>query len=62
MLISIILPTKNNEKTLNACLEAIATQSHKEIEVIFVDNFSEDSTKSIAESFMDRINIKIYEQ
>ena len=48
MLISIIIRTKNEEKWLKASLAAIYAQSHKEIEIIIVDNGSTDKTVEVA--------------
>lgn len=60
-LFSIILPTKNNQKTIKRCLQSIENQTYKNIEVIFVDNFSDDETLSIAKSFENSLNIKIFQ-
>jgi glycosyltransferase involved in cell wall biosynthesis len=60
-LFSIILPTKNNQKTIKRCLQSIENQTYKNIEVIFVDNFSDDETLSIAKSFENTLNIKIFQ-
>jgi glycosyltransferase involved in cell wall biosynthesis len=48
-LISVIIPTKNNEKTLAKCLLSIKQQSYPNIETIIIDAFSTDQTKDIAE-------------
>lgn len=50
-LVSVIVPTKDNEATIGKCLESIKKQTYPNIEVIVVDNFSTDRTKEIAESF-----------
>lgn len=47
-LVSIIIPTYNSEKTLHLCLKSIKRQTYKNVEVIVVDNFSEDKTQEIA--------------
>ena len=62
MKVSIILPTKNNKKTIKKCLESICKQTYKNIEVIFVDNFSDDDTYEIAESFKNKIDIKLFKK
>jgi glycosyltransferase involved in cell wall biosynthesis len=54
-LISILIPTCNSAKTLSKCLESIGNQTHKEIEVIVVDNYSIDETREIAENFGARV-------
>lgn len=50
-LISIIVPTKNSEKMIGACLKSIKSQSYKNIEIIVVDNYSVDKSKDIAEKY-----------
>ena len=48
---SIIIRTKNEEDWIYPCLKAIQDQDEKNIEVILVDNYSEDKTCKIAKSF-----------
>src|SRR4030043_2255244 len=48
-LVSVIIPTKNSEKYLNQCLISIKNQTYKNIEIIIVDNFSQDKTLAIAQ-------------
>jgi glycosyltransferase involved in cell wall biosynthesis len=62
MKVSIILPTKNNEKTIKKCLESIRAQTYKNIEIIFVDNYSSDNTYKIAKSFENKIDIKLFQK
>jgi len=50
-LVTIIVPTFNSEKTLQLCLESIRKQTYKNIEVIVVDNYSTDSTVSVAKKY-----------
>jgi len=49
--VSIIIPTYNSGGTLVECLQSICSQSYPFFEVIVVDNFSNDNTLKIAESF-----------
>ncbi len=51
MNVSIVIPVYNEADHLAACLEAIAAQSVKPLEVIVVDNNSTDSSVVIASSF-----------
>lgn len=50
-IVSVVVPTKNSERTLRRCLKSIQSQDYTKIEVIVVDNFSSDSTPQIAEKF-----------
>lgn len=52
---SIIVPTYNSSRTLSACLESIANQTYKNIELIVVDNNSADNTKDIAEKYTKHV-------
>jgi len=49
--ISIIVRTKNEEKWIGSCLEAIYSQTVKDIEVIVVDNKSTDRTVEKAKQY-----------
>lgn len=49
--VSIIVPTYNNEKYLAKCLFSLAKQTLKEIEIIVVNDGSEDNTSSILDLF-----------
>jgi glycosyltransferase involved in cell wall biosynthesis len=47
--ISIIIPTKDSETTIDRCLKSVKNQTYSNIEVIVVDGFSKDGTRKIAE-------------
>ncbi len=47
ILLSIVIPTKNEERNIGACLAAFAP-FEGEVELIVVDNFSSDATRRIA--------------
>lgn len=53
--VSVIVTTKNNEVTLDACLKSIQSQSYKNIELIVVDNNSTDTTKGIARLYTKHV-------
>jgi len=56
--LSLIIPAYNEELRLPATLERIAAYlfaSHREVEVIVVDDGSRDRTAQVAESFRDKI-------
>src|SRR3979411_300052 len=48
---SIIVPARNEEACLRACLESLVTQTGVAFEVIVVDDHSSDRTREIALSF-----------
>jgi len=54
-LVSVIVPTKNSAKFLDACLQSIKDQTYKNIELIVVDNNSTDNTKQIAKKYTDKV-------
>src|SRR5437667_12776429 len=54
-LVSIIIPSKNSERTIADCLKSIASQSYPEIEIIVVDASSTDLTRKIAQGLGARV-------
>jgi|TARA_B100001939_G_C16921799_1_gene609748 glycosyltransferase involved in cell wall biosynthesis len=50
-LVSIIINCRNGEQYLQECISSVLEQSYKQIEIIFFDNNSNDSTKKIIDSF-----------
>jgi len=54
-LVSAIITTKNEEENIENCLKSIRKQTYKDIEIIVVDNNSNDRTKEIAEKFTDNV-------
>lgn len=57
-LVSVIVPTKNSSQFLKNCLLSIKKQSYKNIEIIVIDNFSNDDTMSIARRYADYVEQK----
>lgn len=53
-LVSVIIPTKNSSFTLARCLDSIISQTYKNIEIIVVDNYSDDSTLLIAKRYTNK--------
>jgi glycosyltransferase involved in cell wall biosynthesis len=56
-LVSVVVPTRNSERTLDACLKSIRLQVHEPIELIVVDNHSTDDTLRIARQYCDIVEI-----
>ncbi len=54
-LVSVIIPTYNSENTLGKCLESIRNQTYKNIEIIVVDNFSQDKTVEICKKYNAKV-------
>ena len=52
--ISIIVPVYNVEEYLEECLDSIKNQTHKDIEVILVNDGSTDASKDICEKYCQR--------
>ena len=50
-LVSVVVTTKNEEKNIGKLLSSIRNQTHKDIEIIVVDNNSTDETVKIAREF-----------
>jgi GT2 family glycosyltransferase len=54
LVISVVVPFYNAEKTLKSCLEALAAQTVKPCEIIMVDNGSTDASADIADKFVEK--------
>jgi len=50
-MISIVIPTYNEEKYLPKLLESIKKQSYKDYEIIIADNNSKDNTRKLAKKY-----------
>ena len=53
-LVSVIMPTYNHGKFIGKAIESALSQSYKNLELIIVDNYSEDNTEEIVTSFTDK--------
>lgn len=52
-LVSVIIPARNEEASLGACLQSLVSQTGVEHEIIVVDDASSDRTREIAQSFAE---------
>ncbi|MDR1992285.1 MAG: glycosyltransferase [Nitrososphaerota archaeon] len=57
-LVSVVVVTKNEEKNIATCLQSVKNQTYHNIELIVVDNFSEDQTVEIAKKYTANIYSK----
>ena len=53
-IVSVIMPVYNNEKYLEQCLDSIVNQSLTDIEIICVDDGSEDSSAEILKRYAEK--------
>ncbi|KYH44353.1 glycosyltransferase [Branchiibius sp. NY16-3462-2] len=55
--VSVVVPTRNNERTIAACLASVRAQDYPDVELIVVDNHSTDATPRIAQEYADRFEV-----
>lgn len=55
-LVSVLIPARNEEKNIGSCLNFILAQDYKNLEVLVLDDQSDDSTKEIVQSFAEKYN------
>jgi glycosyltransferase involved in cell wall biosynthesis len=58
MKISVIIPSKNSERTIAKCLNSVLNQIEKPFEIIVVDGGSKDKTRKIAERLGAKVIIE----
>jgi len=61
--VSVIIPTRNEEKYIGKCLESLVSQTYPtdRFEVLVIDGMSEDRTLSVVTGFVGKINLRILE-
>jgi len=57
-LVTVVIPTYNHADFLKIALEGVANQKYKNLEVIVVDNYSDDNTDEVVKSFQN-LNISL---
>ena len=56
-LVSVIMSAYNAEKSLGRSIESILNQSYRKIEILIMDDGSNDSTNQICQSYEKKIKI-----
>ena len=51
--VSVVVPTRNVGRTIRRCLESVRAQDHPSVELVVVDNHSDDDTFEVAREFAD---------
>jgi GT2 family glycosyltransferase len=54
-LVSVVVPTRNSAAFLGACLSSVRGQDYPAIELVVVDNHSDDGTAELAATYADRV-------
>ncbi|NQV14398.1 glycosyltransferase family 2 protein [bacterium] len=57
MNISVVIPTYNRAATIERALKSVLSQTYPAIEIIVIDDFSDDSTPEILTEYADKIKI-----
>jgi len=62
IIITIIIAVYNSDKTLEKCLQSIINQSYENIEIIIIDNLSNDNTSTIIKNYLSYITHYVFEK
>ena len=57
MKISVVIPVYNGEKYIASAIQSVLRQSHQEIEIIVVNDASNDHTGKILSDYGDKIKV-----
>jgi GT2 family glycosyltransferase len=58
-LVSVTIVTYNSGKHIAACLEALCLQDYPSLEVVVVDNHSQDRSRAIVHTFSGRLELRV---
>jgi len=61
-LVTIVTPSYNQERFVEATIQSVLNQSYNNIEYIFIDGGSTDDTMQIVEKYKGKINVVIHEK
>jgi glycosyltransferase involved in cell wall biosynthesis len=56
-LVSVVIPAYNAERYLGEAIESVLEQTHRQVEIVVVDDGSEDGTLAVAGAYGDRIRL-----
>lgn len=59
-IVSVIILTYNAQKYIKDCLESVQKQTYPEIEILIIDNNSQDKTKDFLKGLTPKANLKIF--
>lgn len=62
MLLSVIIPAYNVERTLGRCVESVLGQGVDDMEVIIIDDGSTDGTGKVCDSYGGREGVTVVHQ
>lgn len=60
--VTVIVPTYNYGHYLEGCIESLVCQTYRDLEILIIDDGSEDNTREIVELFSDERIIYIYKK
>ena len=55
--VSLLIPARNEEGFIGDCLRSLLIQDHPNIEIVVLDDYSTDRTKTIVESIGERVKL-----
>ncbi len=59
-MISVIIPIYNNETTLRRCVDSVLAQTEPDLEILLIDDGSEDDSGTIADSYLADPRVRVF--